>query len=172
MASSFAVQFPDGRIAFNSPPLLTGHSLTPSFTGARNATYRFTIAMPANAGETLDYVEIVPFSVPETIDFRLPDVSAYEGGGVRRGNPIPVTGVSLDRDSATKAGAVGVLFDPPLEPGETATIVLKSIRNPRFSGSFAYEVTAYPHPDVGVSHRMGLARFSIDARSGCNRVSC
>lgn len=170
---SLAVVLGDGRIAFNSPPLMVRNSVTPSNAGARNATYRFAIAMPGNAGEPLSYVEIVPFAGPETIDFRLNAISAYAGDGIRRGEPIPVIGRSLDSNpSNTRAAAIGVQFDPPLAPGETATIVLKSRSNPSFGGSFAYEVTAYPDIDVGVSHRMGLARFTIHSGNGCDRVRC
>lgn len=174
MSSAPAVQFSDGRIAFNSPPLMLNHSAIPSYTGARNATFRFSIAVPSNAGESLSYVEIIPFSGPEEIDFRLNNILAYEGAGMRRGAPISVIGSSLDRDrhSNTKAAAIGVLFDPPLEPGRTATIVLKSLRNPSFAGSFLFEVTAYPDPEVGVSHRMGYASFTIYSRGGCDGPRC
>ncbi|MGK7912453.1 MAG: DUF2808 domain-containing protein [Synechococcus sp.] len=170
---SHAVTFSDGRIAFNSPPLMVDHSLTPSNTGARNATYRFAISMPDNAGESLSYVEIIPFSGTDTVDFRLNAISAYAGDGIRRGDPVSVIGRSLDNDpSETRASAVGVQFDPPLLPGQTATIVLKSLRNPSFSRSFSYEVTAYPALEVGVGHRMGLARFTVHSSGGCDRMRC
>ena len=162
MGSSSAVQLGDGRIAFNNPPRMVRHSVIPSHTGARNASFRFAISVPENAGEPLSYVEIVPSAGPETIHFRLNNISAYEGSGIRRGAPISVVGSSLEGDSDTKAGAIGVSFDPPLEPGQTATIDLRSVRNPSFGASFWYQVTAYPDRDVGVSHRMGVAKFTID----------
>ena len=174
LGSSFAVQFSDGRIAFNSPPRLVNYSVTPSFSGARNASFRFSIAVPTNAGEPLRYVEIIPFSGPGTINFRLNNITAYEGDGLRRREPVPAIGSSLDgdRQSQTKARAIGVLFEPPLQPGETATIVLKSVRNPSFGGSFLYKVIAYPDPEVGVSHRMGFASFTIDSRGGRDCIRC
>ncbi|MEO0354116.1 MAG: DUF2808 domain-containing protein [Cyanobacteria bacterium P01_A01_bin.3] len=170
---SYAVTFSDGRIAFNSPPLMVDHSLTPSNAGARNATYRFAISVPDNAGESLSYVEILPFSGTDAVDFRLNAISAYAGDGIRRGDPIPVIGRSLDDDpSETRASAVRVQFDPPLLPGQTATIVLKSLRNPSFSRSFTYEAIAYPDLVAGVGHRMGLARFTIHSNGGCDRLRC
>ena len=174
LGSSSAVQFSDGRIAFNSPPRLVNTSLTPSFSGARNASFRFSIAVPPNAGEPLRYVEILPYSGPGTINFRLNNIRAYEGDGLWGGDPVPVIGSSLDGEgqSETRAKAIGVLFEPPLLPGETATIVLKSVRNPSFGGSFLYNVIAYPDPQVGVSHRMGFASFTINSRGGCDRVTC
>ena len=170
---SYAVTFSDGRVAFNSPPLMVDHSLTPSETSARNATYRFAISVPDNTGESLSYVEILPFSGTDAVDFRLNAISAYAGDGIRRGDPVPVIGRSLDDDpSDTRASAVGVQFDPPLLPGQTATIVLKSLRNPSFSRSFTYEAIAYPNIETGVAHRMGLARFTVHSSGGCDRIRC
>ncbi|WP_017324333.1 DUF2808 domain-containing protein [Synechococcus sp. PCC 7336] len=165
---SWGVVFSDGRIAFNSPPRMVDTSLTPKFASARNATFRFALSLPANAGEPLSYVEIIPYSGVETIYFRLNNITAYEGAGLRRGEPVPVVGLPLggEFDSEDKAEAIGVLFDPPVEPGRTVTIALKSLRNPRRGGSYLYTVTAYPEREVGVGQRLGLASFSFFDRNG------
>ena len=165
IGGSSAVQFQDGRIAFNNPPRLVRYSVIPSSTGARNATYHFSISVPDNAVESLRYVEIVPSSgPPQGIDFRVNDVTAHEGAGISPGAPVAVVGSSLDSDSSsdTRANSMGVTFNPPLEPGQTATIVLRSWRNPSLGADYSYNVIAYPDPEVGVSHRMGTARFTID----------
>ena len=170
---SYAVTFSDGRIAFNSPPLMVKNSVTPSDAGRRNATYRFSISVPQNAGEPLTFVEILPYAVPNTLYFRMNAISAHTGDSIRGGDPIPVIGYSLDNNpSETRATAVGVQFDPPLLPGQTVTIVLKSLRNPSFGGSYTYSAIAYPALDVGVGHRMGFARFTIHSSGSCNRLGC
>ena len=162
---SWAVEFSDGRIAFNSPPRMVDTSLTPKITDVRNATFRFALSVPVNAGEPLTYVEIVPYSGVETIYFRLDNITAYEGDGIRRGEPVPAIGLPLTGEfevaSDNRAEAIGVVFDPPVEPGQTVTIALKSFRNPRRGGSYLYNVTAYPDREVGVGQRLGFASFSF-----------
>jgi hypothetical protein len=171
--TSSAVQLGDGRIAFNSPPQMVDTGLSPKFAGARNPTYRLTLTLPDNAGESLGRVELVPFSGVgtaglRTLEFRLDETSAYTGEDIREGSPVAVTATELAADD--RAPGVNVQFNQPFAPGQTVTIILKGVRNPRISGAYSFGVEAFPDGTQGIGQFLGYARFSIDDRDGDNGV--
>lgn len=135
-----AVQFPNGRVAFNKSPLLKKTVTT--FSGVRvwGAKYYFTIELPADAGEPLQQVVIVQRQGGDDIRFYLDKTVAYNGTHRRKKAKLAIQNVRQDDETE----AITVTFANPIPPGTTFTVGLKAKRNPDFGGVYLFGVTAFP----------------------------
>ncbi|KAI9130060.1 DUF2808 domain-containing protein (plasmid) [Acaryochloris sp. CCMEE 5410] len=155
---STAVQFPDGRTAFNSPPRLI--EAESSYTQQNvPSTYYFTLKIPANAGEPLKAIKIAQRENVETISYGGNSTRAFQGSRWARGTQFSLTPVG----GSTEPGAMTVVFDSPVQPGETITVALKAKNNPTFGGIYHFGVTAYPAGDKSIGQFLGYARLSFYA---------
>jgi hypothetical protein len=157
---SLAVTFADGSTAFVNPPRMVRAITTDSDVYSWSATYYFTIAVPADAGEPLQKVTITQKAgFDRSLDYDLKRSVAFEGMSYRRGKrvTVPLREVTFDR----KAQTATVSFDPPVSPGTVVTIGLKPYENPSASGVYLFGVVAYPPGDRPRSQFLGYGRFSF-----------
>lgn len=155
--SAKAVQFPDGRTAFNKSPLLLNVITTFNEVAVWSAKYYFTINLPENAGEPLGQVKIQQREGFETILFYLDKTFAFEGTPNQRGKSLSIKEVKLDENSNT----VTVIFDPPIPPGTVFTLGLKPQRNPLYDGIYLFGVTALPVGEQPSGLYLGVGRLQF-----------
>ena len=134
--ASQAIRLADGTVYFVQPPDLV--EATTTFKGVNDwgATYYFTINLPENAGEPLQRVTINQQQGTDKIRYNLDDTRAFVGTRNRKGTRLTLGEVTR-RDKRT----VSITFDPPVTPGQTATIGLRPVENPMFSGVYLFGVT-------------------------------
>ena len=153
-----AVERIDGSISFATPPRLVETIANFRAAYTPNAVYYFTLDLPEEAGEPLRKVTVTKLAGGSTIYYNLDLFQAFEGNYRRRGNPLYLAEVSLNRDEET----VSMIFDPPVPPGREVTIGLRSIRNPQIPGVYLFEVTAFPAGRAGQStngQSLGIGRI-------------
>lgn len=154
--SSQAVQLQDGRIAFEQPPsLLKATTLDQSSVG--QGRYHFVIEVPSDAGEPLGAVVITPRDHARQIAFNLDASEAELAPAYAQGPMVPLANVG---GTAADSNEVLVAFEEPVQPGETVTVTLETVQNPR-GGVYLFDVTGYPAGDNGVGQLLGIGRIHI-----------
>jgi hypothetical protein len=151
-----AVRFSDGRVAFNRPPSLV-EATTLDHSSVGDGRFHFVIEVPADAGEPLGAVVITPLDRAERIAFNLDGSEAQLSSAYAQGPMVPLASVG---GAADGSGDMLVVFDEPVQPGETVTVTLNTVQNPR-AGVYQFEVTGYPAGDNGVGQYLGVGRISI-----------
>lgn len=152
-----AVQLANGKTYFEQPPSLLGASVTHNSTYFPGAIYSFTLAVPAQAGEPLGSVMIKPEPSADYVRFELAEVEAYEG--TTRRDKVGRAAKAVESDSEPRS--ITVTFDPPVAPGKSVTIALRSIQNPRYDGVYLYGVTAFPVGEQPYGQFLGFGRINI-----------
>lgn len=150
-----AVQLRDGTVYFVQPPDLVEATTTFKGVNMWGATYYFTINLPQKAGEPLQRVAITQRSGTDNIRYDLEDSRAFVGTRSDFGSKLTLGSVTRDRKNRT----VSVTFDPPVAPGQTVTIGLRPVRNPRYSGVYLFGVTAFPPGEKSHGQFLGFGRF-------------
>lgn len=150
-----AVRLSNGQVFFDYPPVLVKASTTFPATRFSGSTYKFTLAVPENAGEPLQRVTFEQKRNADEIDFKRnqPHVLKVE----RSHSPNSESTVSISQNPSTKA--VTVVLDPPVPPGSTVTIRLLPERNPFISGYYLFGVTAFPAGDNSYGQFLGYGRL-------------
>ncbi|PSN20468.1 hypothetical protein C7271_02015 [filamentous cyanobacterium CCP5] len=151
-----AVRLHDGRVLFNRPPELVRVTTRDYFAGLPGQ-YHFTIQVPADAGEALEAISITPRNFASDLAFNLDRSEANHGEAYARGGNIPLASVGGQPDHPD---ALLVVFENPVQPGETVTVTLNASPNPA-AGVYLFQVTAYPAGDGGVGQSIGLGRLHI-----------
>ncbi|MBD2020839.1 DUF2808 domain-containing protein [Leptolyngbya sp. FACHB-36] len=116
------------------------------------ATYEFTLSVPADAGAPLEAVTIAPDAATE---FDVSRSVAYVNGS------RSATLASVGGPQSTNSNAATIVFDPPIQPGQTVTISLKAQRNPDREGTRLFGITAYPAGENGVGQFLGFGRLTF-----------
>jgi hypothetical protein len=157
-ATAQAVTLSDGEVSFVSPArLLEAYSLRKQVV-AHNATWYFTLDLPATADEPLSRVLIRPQDLAMYMfPYNLEETQAFEGTRQNRGADLPLGEVSQDEDSE----AVTITFDPPLQPGQVFTIALRPRFNPRRPWAYVFDVLTYPAGDSVRESRAGVAQLQF-----------
>ena len=135
--SAQAIQFADGRTSFGVPFQLGESRTTQASVRFRGATYYFTFDLPKTASQPLQRVKI-----------------RQKGGALVEFDSVR-TKAFLNRDSKQncKLGEVKVdpqsqevdlVFDPPIQPGQTVTVGIGPFENPSVSGVYRFGVKAFP----------------------------
>jgi hypothetical protein len=125
----------------------------PNFPGR----YQFVIQVPADAGEALGAVVISPRDHATSIRFNLAASSARQGRLYARGPELALANVG---GSDIAPSEVVIVFEEPLQPGETATITHRTHRNP--SGDvYLFGVTAFPAEESSMGQFLGYGRIHI-----------
>lgn len=151
-----AVRSGNGTVTFAEPPLLVAAKTPYLETSATDTTYYFTLDLPANAGEPLQKVTFLQTEGSQPIKFDLKNNRAFEGTQEHKGSKLtlkpPIQG---DRSSQK----ITVIFDPPVAPGKTVTIALRTIRNPLYDGIYLFGVTAFPAGEQATGQFIGYGRL-------------
>ncbi|OUC13530.1 MAG: hypothetical protein B0A82_17000 [Alkalinema sp. CACIAM 70d] len=150
-----AVQLQDGTVYFNQPPSLVDAITTSTIADDWSATYYFTIALPAKAGEPLQKVTISQAEGVDRVNFATQHMAAFAGQPRQLGQPLTIADRQIDRSTRT----VTIGFDPAIEPGQTITIALDPHRNPFSEGVYLFGVTAYPQGEKSHGQFLGYGRF-------------
>lgn len=150
-----AVQLPDGTVSFEKSPRLIDATTTYNQTDVWGATYYFTLELPADAGEPLQQVTINQRQGVDRIQFDLEDSLAFEGTRRHKGERLTLTEVTENAET----GAISVMLDPPLAPGQTVTIGLRPVRNPWTGGVYLFGVTAFPAGEKPYGLYLGVGRL-------------
>lgn len=130
-------------------------------TNVWDTTYYFTVELPVTAGEPLQRVTFSQTEGTEHIRFDLKHSSAFEGTRDRRGSKLALKLVKSDPTQP-----VTVTFDPPVPPGKTVTIGLRTVRNPLFDGIYLFSVTAFPAGEQANGQFLGFGRLQFYTDGG------
>ncbi|MGI0494564.1 DUF2808 domain-containing protein [Alkalinema pantanalense CENA528] len=146
---------------FSHPPQLirTAASQISTYTPS---TYEFTIALPENAGQPLKAVKITQEPNFETIKFATNRSQAFAGNRYAAGPQIALASLGGTEDPA---GGVTIVFDQPVQPGQTVTVSLEANANPSWSGVYLFGVTAYPEGESSRGQFLGYGRFHFYGNS-------
>jgi hypothetical protein len=143
--------------AFAEPPRLVSAKTPYTDTSTLDATYYFTLELPANAGVPLQQVSFSQTEGSQRIRFNRKDSSAFEGTPDRPGPKLTVKSTTSDRERQ----AISVTFDPPVTPGKVITIALRPVRNPLYDGVYLFGVTAFPVGERTNGQFLGYGRFQF-----------
>lgn len=158
VSTAQAIELADGTTAFVRPPQFLSAYTNRNHVMRRNATYFFTLDLPADADASLQRVVIAPQNLTRYLQpYRLEKTVVFEGtpGDVQR--ELGVGNVSIDEETR----AVTVELEPPVTPGNVVTIGLRPRRNPRLDGVYVFRVTAVPEGDQPQSHIAGHGRLNF-----------
>ncbi|MBV8885249.1 MAG: DUF2808 domain-containing protein [Chroococcidiopsidaceae cyanobacterium CP_BM_RX_35] len=155
---AYAFKRADGTITFTQPPLLVAAKTPYVETKAWDTTYFFTLDVPVNAGEPLQRVTFSQTEGSEPIRFDLKANRAFEGTQEHQG---PKLTLQPPTKSDRSSQQIAVTFDPPVPPGKTVTIALRTIRNPLYDGIYLFGVTAFPPGEQAVGQFIGYGRLQF-----------
>jgi hypothetical protein len=156
VSHAVAVQFPDGRVAFEKSPLLLDAYTTFNGVRVRQAKYYFDIKLPSDVGESLKKVAIEQREGADTINFKLDKTKAFFGTHSDRQEELPL---QVSQNETTKA--IVVTFDRPIPPGSQLTIRLQPKQNPDFGGTYLFGVTAFPTGEKPTGLYLGVGRLQF-----------
>jgi hypothetical protein len=151
-----AARFADGRVTFDRPPTLVETTTVDQEAGL-SGRYHFVVEVPANAGEPLEAIVITPRDSAQGINFRLDSSTAQEGEAYSNGPALPLASVGGAPENSPD---ILVVFEEPVQPGETVTVTLQTPYNP-WGGVYLFGVTAYPAGEDSVGQFLGYGRIQI-----------
>ncbi len=143
---------------FNSSPRLIRTAATNSAPN-NPAKYHFTIEVPQNAGASLKAVTITQKLNLEKIKFDASKSTAFLGDSFSGGKAVNLADIGGDLPQDTNE--VTIVFDEPIQPGNTVTIALKAKRNPFFGTIYLFGVTAFPEGDNSSGLYLGSGRLRL-----------
>lgn len=135
--SAKAIQFSDGRTSFGVPFSLGDARTTQASVRFRGATYYFTFELPKTATQPL-YKLAIRQQGGALVEFDSVRTKAYLNRKPK--DSCKLTEVKVDRNSQE----VSLVFDPPIQPGQTVTVGVGPYENPSVAGVYQFGVTAYP----------------------------
>jgi len=153
---SQAVQYPDGKLAFESAVLLIDTHATFNEVRARQAKYYFDLELPDNIGEPLGKIVIQQRSGADQVRFKLDRTKVYFGTHNSKQEEI---------DSITSyneaTGEITIRLKQVINPDNSLTIALKPKRNPDYAGVYLFGITAFPPGKDSLGLYLGAGRFQI-----------
>jgi len=140
---------------FYSFPRLIYTGTTQDQVRASSPRYYFTLEFPPSAGAAL---ETIVFQQTEGLPIELDptEVIAFQGQRRHRGVSLPVEAFDV---APTDPPGLKLRFNPPIAPGQTITIGVRSIQNPFQDGIYLYKLLAYPEGNDTEGYTLGTARF-------------
>jgi Protein of unknown function (DUF2808) len=151
-----AARLADGRLLFDRPPMLI-EATTFDQQASLSGRYHFVIAVPEDAGEPLAAIAIAPRDAAQRINFMFDASTAHLGTAYASGPELALASVGGMSESPS---TILVVFEEPVQPGETVTVTLQTRRNP-WGGVYLFGVTGYPAGAEGVGQYLGLGRIQI-----------
>lgn len=136
-SSAQAIQFSDGRTLFGATFPLADYRTTQSSVRFRGATYYFTFDLPEAAAQPLHRVTIRQ-QKGSLVEFDSVRTKAFLNREPKQ--DCKLGEVKVDK----KTQEVDLVFDPPVQPGQTVTIGIGPFENPSVAGVYQFGVTAYP----------------------------
>ncbi|AOX04075.1 hypothetical protein BJP34_01760 [Moorena producens PAL-8-15-08-1] len=150
-----AVELTNGETAFESSPRLLRATTTFNERRVESAKYYFTIEVPEDAGKPLKAVKIEQRNNVGTIEFKVNESRAALRESFRGGQELSLVLIG----GVSKPGEVTVVFERPVEPGNTVTIALKPKRNPFQGGVYLFGVTVFPEGEDSSGLYLGSGRL-------------
>ncbi len=151
---SQAVQYPDGKLAFESAVLLTDTHATFNQVRARQAKYYFDLELPNNVGEPLGKVIIKQRAGGDEVRFKPDKTRVYLGNHNNKQQELNST-TSYNEET----GEITVRFERGVVPGSSLTIGLRPTRNPDLAGVYLFGVTAFPPGEKSLGLYLGAGRL-------------
>lgn len=156
-----AIELADGTTAFVRPPQFVNAFTTNSNVMRRNATYFFTLDLPADADAALQSIVIAPQNLTRHLrPYRLDKTTAFTGTPGDLDQELAVENVTVDQETQT----ITVNFEQPVSPGNLVTIGLRPQRNPRMGGIYVFRVIAVPAGGQPQTHIAGHGRLNFIER--------
>jgi len=156
LLSARAFDLGDGRTVFEKSPVLIRSAASHPIASSRS-TYHFTIEVPLDAGEALNAVRISPKESPEKIDFDVGLSKAFLGDSFAGGTDLSLA--DIGGSQINDSNEVTIVFDEPVEPGNTVTVSLKAKKNPSMGGIYLFGVTAFPEGENSPGLYLGSGRL-------------
>ncbi len=152
----------EGQTFFSEPPQLT--RVATSQTGAYTpSTYEFTLTVPKNAGQPLKAVTIAQATNVEAVKFDVSSSKAFVGDRLTASSEVRLA--SVGGEQPANPGEVTIVFDQPVQPGNTVTVALAVQRNPSWGGVYEFGITAYPDGENGLGQFLGYGRINFYGNS-------
>ena len=123
------------------------------------AKYHFTIEVPENAGSSLKAVTITQKTNLEKIEFDVSKSTAFLGDSFSGGESVNLANLGGNEPQGTNE--VTIVFDQPIQPGNTVTVALKAKRNPFFGSIYLFGVTAFPEGENSSGLYLGSGRLRL-----------
>jgi hypothetical protein len=127
------------------------------------STYEVRLNVPEDAGRGLKAIKFSQSSNLEAINFDLNQSKAMARS--QGGMDAPIALASVGGPEMAQPGEVTVVFDQPVMPGNTVTVMIPTSANPSFGGVYEFGVTAYPEGDNPLGQFLGLRRINLYGNS-------
>lgn len=137
---SEAVQSASGATSFGVPFNLGGSRTSQASVRFRGATYYFTFDLPKTAAQPLYRVKIRQQG-GELVEFNSQRTIAYLNRQPKE--KCGLGEVKVDSNNQE----VDMVFNPPVQPGQTVTVGIGPFENPSVAGVYQFGVTAFPQGD-------------------------
>ncbi|MBD2539225.1 DUF2808 domain-containing protein [Coleofasciculus sp. FACHB-SPT36] len=156
--SAQAIQFSNGRSSFGVPFQLSNTRTSQASVRFRGASYYFTFNLPKTASQSLNRVTIRQ-NGGNLVEFDSAKTKAFLNEKPKENCKLGE--VKVDK----KTQEVDLVFDPPIQPGQTVTVAIGPFENPSVSGIYNFGVSAFPTGDKPEKQFLGYGplRF-FDAR--------
>jgi hypothetical protein len=151
-----------GRTFFSHPPTLI-RAASSQIGVSIPSTYEFTLTVPQDARQPLKAVTITQAGNAETINFDANNSKAFTGRKLTVNSEIRLA--SVGGAQPANSGEATIVFDQPVQPGNTVTIALAAQRNPNWGGIYLFGVTAYPDGENGLGQFLGYGRIHFYSNS-------
>jgi hypothetical protein len=142
---------------FTQPPTLVNLTATEIDVWSLGSKYYFTIAIPENAGTSLEKVVISQRRGVEDIRYQLEKTFAFVGTPNNRGESLKVEATGATNNTAP----ITINFVEPIPPGKTFTIGLIPKINPGFGDSYLFGVTVFPVGENSPGLYLGVGRINF-----------
>lgn len=146
---------------FRHPPQLV-RAASSQIGGSLPSTYEFTLVVPADAGQSLKAVTIAQAPGLETVRFDGGRSRAFAAGRFAAGPELRLASVGGEQP---KDGIVTVVFEQPVQPGNTVTVAVEAEENPNFLGVYEFGITAYPASSETSGQFLGFGRLNFYGNS-------
>ena len=160
---SQAVQYPDGKLAFESAVLLIDTHATFNQVRSRQAKYYFDLELPKDVGEPLGKVIIKQRAGGERVRFELDKTKVYLGNHNNKQEELNSTTTYNEETEE-----ITVKLNRPILPGSNLTVGIKPKRNPDYAGVYLFGVTAFPPGERSLGLYLGAGRIHFYRRNDLN----
>ena len=143
---------------FTQPPILVNVTATEINVWSLGSKYYFTIAIPENAGASLEKVVITQRRGVEDIRYKLNETFAFIGTPNNKGERLNVEATSEDNNIAP----ITINFTNPIPPGKTFTIGLVPKINPGFGDTYLFGITVFPMGKNSQEMYLGVGRINFN----------
>lgn len=149
----------DGTVYFAQVPRLTRASTTRKRSNSPGSTLKFTVTVPADAGEPLSQISLTQDQNVEAL--RISPDRITVASGERWTMETPKLPTQALVPPPRERQPIQVIFDPPLPPGNTVTLGLRPSRTPRSPGVYQFGVIAQPAGEKPFDYFLGYGRITF-----------